>query len=91
MTAVPNYFNGWAPIQPGTQLPSGNTFGLGANANGGSANLHVEADGKRATADFTDPGTGSAGDEDDVFVSLVQEQGRWKVCRVQITAAGGFG
>ena len=44
-----------------------------------------------AVIDFTDPGTSTKGDEDDVFVKLVKERTGWKVCRVQITAAGGFG
>ena len=76
---------------PITSYSSGFAAARSGVADGISAKLHVEADGKRATADFTDPGTASDGDEEDVFVSLVYEQGRWKVCRVQITAAGGFG
>lgn len=76
---------------PITSYSSGFPAALDGVPNGVSVKLHAETSGQRASVDFTDPGTASAGDEEDVFVSLVSEQGRWKVCRVQITAAGGFG
>ncbi len=55
--------------------------------------LHVGRNDENGSAviDFTDPGTSTVGDEDDVYVSMVKERTGWKVCRVQITAAGGFG
>jgi hypothetical protein len=76
---------------PITRYSSGFPALLRSPPHGIAAKIHVEASGKRATVDFTDAGTASAGDEEDVFVSLVHEHGRWKVCRVQTTAAGGFG
>ena len=56
-----------------------------------AAPLNVNVDGASAVVDFTDPGTSAEEQPEDVFVSLIKERGDWKVCRVQITAAGGFG
>lgn len=55
------------------------------------AELNSNVNGARAVVDFVDPGTSAVGDEEDVYVSLIKEEGSWKVCRVEITAAGGIG
>ncbi len=75
---------------PITAHPSGFAAARG-NAQTKPVELNISVDGDRATIDFTDPGTEKSGDEEDVFVSLVKEAGNWKVCRAQITAAGGIG
>ena len=45
-----------------------------------------------AVADFLDRGSDAGeADDQDVFVTLVVEDGEWKVCRYQATASGGLG
>lgn len=62
MTATVNYFNGWAPIQPGTQLPSGNTVPLAASAQSGQGQaVYYDASGNVALNDGTVPGLIAAG------------------------------
>jgi hypothetical protein len=56
-----------------------------------SLNVNVDDAAGRAVIDFSDPGTPAPDDDQDVFVSMVTEGGTWKVCTVQITAAGGIG
>lgn len=53
--------------------------------------LNVQVNGDMATVDFLDSGTDEKGDDTDVFINLVKERGGWRVCRSQITAAGGIG
>lgn len=62
MTATASYTNGWTPVQPGTQLPSGNTVSLAASAQAGHGQaLYYDASGNVALNDGTAPGLISAG------------------------------
>ena len=62
MSAVPNYFNGWAPIGPSTQLPSGDTLPLAASSQAGQGNaVYFDAAGNVALNDGTVPGLVCAG------------------------------
>ncbi len=53
--------------------------------------LNVQVNDDTATVDFLDAGTHEEGDDTDVFINLVKENGGWRVCRSQITAPGGIG
>jgi hypothetical protein len=58
----------------------------------GSPNdLNINTDGATAIVDFTTNQGDTQGEMSDVFVHLVREDGRWKICSVQITAPGGVG
>ena len=74
--AVTRSFNRWNVLARGFALPG---------------NLNVQVDRDTATVDFLDVGTDGEGDDSNVFITLVKEDGGWKVCRSQATARGGTG
>ncbi len=54
--------------------------------------INVQVGDGTAGVDFLDPGIDAGlADDEDVFVTLIQQNGSWKVCRYQVTAAGGIG
>lgn len=62
MTATVSQTLGFAPVQPGTQLPSGATVPLAASAQGGMGQaLYFDASGNTALNDGSVPGLVSAG------------------------------
>lgn len=72
MTATASSQNGWAPIQPGTQLPSGDTVPLAASAQAGQGQaVYFDANGDVALNDGTVPGLVCAGVADPGKLSVL--------------------
>ena len=63
MAAVTRSFNRWNVLACGFALPG---------------NLNVQVDRDTATVDFLDVGTDGEGDDSNVFITLVKEDGGWK-------------